>query len=205
MALRDTWKNKVDGVDDVLAEHINLIAETVIKNEDDIKKQGEEKQDKLTDEQLENIEKVPEMEEQIENILNASGSLELIYEGTTTEEVSTISVTTDKEGNAFELEELYAIVTYSGDTASSPYVYIADGTNCYMVIGNATGKVSLITSWKRGYIAKTELYQYGTTFKSAYYKEVTDDIMVNQFRMSVFVDSVFPIGTEIKVWGRKVQ
>ena len=37
MALKDIWKNKVDGVDDVLADDINSIASAVIKNEKEIK------------------------------------------------------------------------------------------------------------------------------------------------------------------------
>ena len=36
MALKDTWINKVDGVDDVLADDINSIAQAVIENEEDI-------------------------------------------------------------------------------------------------------------------------------------------------------------------------
>ena len=34
MSLKDTWKNKTDGVDDVLAEDINSIAEAVIEIEE---------------------------------------------------------------------------------------------------------------------------------------------------------------------------
>lgn len=36
MSLKDTWKNKTDGVDDVLADDINNIAQAVIQNENDI-------------------------------------------------------------------------------------------------------------------------------------------------------------------------
>jgi hypothetical protein len=39
MALKNTWKNKIDGVDDVLAEDINSIAQAVIQNEKDITEQ----------------------------------------------------------------------------------------------------------------------------------------------------------------------
>ena len=37
MAFKDIWKDKVDGVDDVLAEDINSIAQATIDNEEDIK------------------------------------------------------------------------------------------------------------------------------------------------------------------------
>ena len=36
MALKDTWKDKVDGVDDVLAEDINSIAHSVIELEEGV-------------------------------------------------------------------------------------------------------------------------------------------------------------------------
>ena len=42
MALKDVWKPKVDGVDDVLAEHINAIAEAVIKNEEAVEKNAKD-------------------------------------------------------------------------------------------------------------------------------------------------------------------
>ena len=42
MSLKDTWKNKIDGVDDVLAEDINAIANQAIKAEKEIQTIKEE-------------------------------------------------------------------------------------------------------------------------------------------------------------------
>lgn len=39
MALKDIWKDKIDGIDDVLAEDINSIAQAVIQSEEKIAKQ----------------------------------------------------------------------------------------------------------------------------------------------------------------------
>lgn len=36
MALRDTWSDKANGVDDILAEDINAIAHAVMANETDL-------------------------------------------------------------------------------------------------------------------------------------------------------------------------
>ncbi len=134
-------------------------------------------------------------------------AMELLYDGTTTEEVSTISVTTDKEGNAFELEELYAVVKIPSPNNINSYLYFANGTTCYTPFGAlGTNNSTLLISWKRENLcAKIEQYQYYDVFKTAKILEITDNIAVNQFRMQVFSDTVFPIGTEIKVWGRKVQ
>jgi cell division protein ZapA (FtsZ GTPase activity inhibitor) len=49
MSLKDTWKNKTDGVDDVLAEDINAIAEQTIKNEEFIKNKAETSDNKVTE------------------------------------------------------------------------------------------------------------------------------------------------------------
>ena len=134
-------------------------------------------------------------------------TLELISSAVITEEVSTISVTTDMHGNAFELEELYAWVKIPNPNSINPYIYFTAGTGCYISFGSlGTNNSTLIASWKRENLcAKVEHYQYYNIFKTAKNIEVTDDISVNQFRMSVFSDTVFPVGTEIKVWGRKVQ
>ena len=62
MAFKDIWVDKIDGQDDVLAEDINKIAEAVIGNEEAVKKNASDisgKQDALSQEQLQNINDVP--------------------------------------------------------------------------------------------------------------------------------------------------
>lgn len=49
MSLKDIWKNKTDGVDDVLAKDINAIAEQTIKNEEFIKDKAETSDNKVTE------------------------------------------------------------------------------------------------------------------------------------------------------------
>lgn len=55
MAFKDTWVNKVDGVDEVSAEHINEVAQAVIKNEEDIKDIAEEIQALPTEDDIKDI------------------------------------------------------------------------------------------------------------------------------------------------------
>lgn len=133
--------------------------------------------------------------------------MELLYDRITTEEVSTISVTADKNGNNFELSELYAVVRIPSPNNINPYIYFTDGTVCYIPYGTlGTSDSTLLISWKRGYLcAKIEQYQYYNSFKKASIVNITDDIIVNQLRMILFGSNTFPIGTEIKLWGRKVQ
>ena len=54
MAFKDIWKDKVDGVDDVVAKDINDIANQVIKNEEDIQKKADKTEIPLKVSQLEN-------------------------------------------------------------------------------------------------------------------------------------------------------
>lgn len=133
--------------------------------------------------------------------------MEVLCNETIKEEVSTISVTADKEGNAFELDELYACIKIPNPNDISPYVYFTDDIACYIGFGSlGTNNSTLLISWKReGMCANIEHHQYYNIFKTAKVVEITDDIAVNQLRLSVFSGAVFPIGTQIKVWGRKVQ
>lgn len=132
-------------------------------------------------------------------------TLELLYEGETIEEVITISVTTDTNGNTFELKELYAeVIMPKPSTQLAPYIYFADGISCH-TITSVNDNTTLLVSWNRNYpYAKVDNYAYYYNFKTSVIKKVTEDIIVNQFRMKVF-DGVFPIGTKLKVWGKRVQ
>ncbi|MBQ7985689.1 MAG: hypothetical protein IJ304_00275 [Clostridia bacterium] len=153
------------------------------------------------------IEKETYVDSGVSAIKTYEPKMELLYDGTVAEEVSTISVTTDKDGNNFELDELYAVVKIPSPNNLNPYIYFTPGTACFTSVGAlGTSNSTLIISWKRGYLcAKIEQYQYYNSFKKANIVNITDDIAVNQFRMCVFGDTVFPVGTEIKVWGRKVE
>lgn len=181
------------------------------------------KQDKLSDGQMEHINALPHLGGYLQEVINEvneritdevskldgkiNSPLELLYEGTTTEEVSTISVTADREGNVFELDELLAWVKMPNPNNISPNVYFTDGIACYGSAGGlGTSNMVIITSWNRNHkFARIEQYNYYYSFRTATMKEVTNDVTVNQFRMQVFGDSVFPVGTEVKVWGKKVQ
>lgn len=135
-----------------------------------------------------------------------SAELELLYDGTTTEEVSRILISTDAQGNSFELEELYAeIYMPDSNTNKSPYVYLTDGTACYTIIGSLNTNNRIIVSWNRKYLyANANIYQYKTTFSKAQIFSVGEEIKVNQFRTQLFGDNTFAIGTKVRVWGRRV-
>lgn len=62
MAFKDVWKPRIDGVDDANSSAVNEIAEAVIENEKAVKKNASDilnKQDALSQEQLQNINDVP--------------------------------------------------------------------------------------------------------------------------------------------------
>lgn len=87
MAFKDIWRPRVDGVDDADSSAVNEIAEAVIDNENANKKNATAilgKQDKLSKEQLENIDKVPDKqealtEEQLQNIQDVPNKADADY------------------------------------------------------------------------------------------------------------------------------
>ena len=135
-------------------------------------------------------------------------SWELISSGELTEEVSTISVTTDKEGNAFELDELYAEIKIPNPNNIAPYFYVLhkDGAVVNIPFGDVGSNDSLfVASWKREMGFKVEQYQYYNVFKTARFGIAKSNDTATGFKIQLFkkddVQQFFPAGTEIKVWG----
>ena len=87
MAFKDIWRPRVDGDDNADSSAVNEIAEAVIDNENANKKNATAilgKQDKLSKEQLENIDKVPNKqealtEEQLQNIQDVPNKADADY------------------------------------------------------------------------------------------------------------------------------
>ena len=87
MAFKDIWRPRIDGVNNADSSAVNEIAEAVIDNENAIKKNATAilgKQDKLSKEQLENIDKVPDKqealtEEQLQNIQDVPNKADADY------------------------------------------------------------------------------------------------------------------------------
>lgn len=139
-------------------------------------------------------------------VAGGGGELELLGTVTLEEETTTMQISIDLQGNAFELEELYAYIKIPKTTAGvQPYIYFAPGITCYRMISNLTAESYIVISWKREEIvAEIKTYQYNSfAFKDATIVEITDNIAVNQLRLSVF-SGAFPIGTEVTLKGKKV-
>ena len=64
MKLKDIWKDKVDGVDDVLAKDINDMAHAVIKNEENIE-QARKHLDELTGDVSEALDAIISMQNEL--------------------------------------------------------------------------------------------------------------------------------------------
>lgn len=152
-----------------------------------------------------------EYNKDINAVIDNIKPLELLYDGTTTEEVSTISVTKDLLGNIFELKELYAVVEMPNPKDINPYFYLNSlaSTNSmpYGAVGNNNS--TFIFTWAldkpRG---KVEQYQYYTVSKTSKVFERNIETPVIEFKMKTFkkenVQQFFPIGTRVKVWGKRV-
>lgn len=166
MAFKDTWKPRIDGVDDADSSAVNEIAEAVIENEQSIKKNAENisnKQDKLTAEQLQNIDDVQNKQdslsdEQLQNIDDVQNKVPkeegkgLSTNDYTDEEKEKVSEIDDKADKTYVDEQLKGKVdlsTYNSQIAILGYnkankTYV-DNTFANALKGTASGVGVTIT------------------------------------------------------------
>lgn len=153
------------------------------------------------------------LSDEVTSILKNGGSgggsaeWELICNVETTEEINNVTITTDTDGNAFELIEAKAIVTFPAHSqaAIKPYFYFANGKNgVNRTLQTDKTKTVFIFSYDRGgRITKLEQYQYGYSFKAATVTTTPTDWNIAQFQLRE-LDLVLPIGTVIELWGKRV-
>lgn len=130
---------------------------------------------------------------------------ELISEVKTSEEVNLISLTTDINGNTFELGDVCVYI--EGRTQSGtiyPYLeFIGDnGKNVSFDTTLDTSPRTAVVSRKDDRtMIKIEKYQYDELKVTKIYKCLWN---IKGFNAQTFGNEVFPIGTTIKLYGRKV-
>ena len=70
MALKDIWEDRIDGVDEMTAEDINLVARSVIENEEDIKSLKDKKNEITIDAEMSNESENPVQNKVVKNYVD---------------------------------------------------------------------------------------------------------------------------------------
>lgn len=140
---------------------------------------------------------------------------EIINEITTAEEVSGITISTDLNGNAYELEEIKAVLTGSGFDESKDWYAYPNNTVKMALMFKFPAKSTLVYHYKRGNgAAYINMYQYGYQLYAENCRcrvEPVDDVgkfvaqPISQFRLASFAGGVIPVNTHVLVLGRRVK
>ena len=129
---------------------------------------------------------------------------EVINEMTLEEGVTSITINTDSNGNAFSLKQMKAYVCCTFEADALWYFYTQSVTNPNVSRRIPTGKYTLeLFAELNGFIHLTP-YTYGyesakTTIRHAEASGVTQTI--DQFRMTNFSSAILPVGTYIRILG----
>ena len=182
MSLENIWKNKVDGVDDVLAEDINNIAQAIIQNEKDITEQDgrmgnfeEELSGKADISQL-NTKADKEdtyTKEEVDTLIGEnngnSAEWKKIADITTTEEVNSVIATSEEFPDIPKCKEfiIRAVFPVSPTSAGIPlgatFCYLNDNTHTAYRFTATTINASAITEQRTHIIiAGSMIYSTGT-------------------------------------------
>lgn len=137
----------------------------------------------------------------------SSETWELISEVKTTEEVNEISFSTDMNGNAFELDEVYVYIEFITESAVCPSIQLLkdDSSGAYLYVDAQTYAPSYITvSRKDGKDLAILDYYYGDTLVTTRVFSTKNDWNVTKFRMQTF-DIKLPKNTVVRLYGKRVE
>jgi hypothetical protein len=132
---------------------------------------------------------------------------EVINEITTTEEVASLTISTDLDNNAFDLAEIQvniAFPIYESANETLWYLYFAPNT-----LNFATS--SFMSGCKQVFINYNALSNGGILIYSAYSSNTKIEQMglkannITEFRIANWNDCVLPIGTTVRIIGRRTS
>ena len=216
MALKDTWVDRVDGVDDASAEDINEVAHAVIDLEEN--QPGEI----IVDSEMSDTSTNPVQNNVVKTYVEAAVSdatpndFELIASGTTTEEVNSIIVSTDNDGNPFELCDMISVYFYSPAGGQTNTVTIElDGNIVYQasnaVKADAVAHSRVLCVYD-GLMFETFGYSgAGTGGNANIYSRVkpanlSQDNAISEIKMYIYGGvRVLPVGFKYYICGRRVK
>lgn len=132
---------------------------------------------------------------------------EIINEVTTTEEVTSVMFSTDLHGNTFDLlEGMVSITAPSAIPDTLWYIYFAPAIKNYTThnIGSRVSKMSI--EWNTlSAIATICTDDIGSSYGKVRPASINGDIPCTEFRFLNWYGMVLPVGTKIRLIGRRKQ
>lgn len=127
---------------------------------------------------------------------------EIINEVTTTEEVTGVTISTDLNGNAFDLIEGTAFIMAPADLPNATwYLYSSPGTENYTMFATTSIRHMVFEYSKLGLVIRIAARSHNAG--SSYGSSQSGQAIFNRFRFLNWDGAKIPIGTKIRLIGRR--